>query len=35
MLTRDDVEGFLDRLYAEGVSYSEMEPGALDHSTRR
>jgi hypothetical protein len=27
MLTRDDIEGFLDRLSAEGVSYEEIEPG--------
>ena len=27
MLTRDDIEGFLDRLTAEGVNYEEIEPG--------
>ncbi len=27
MLTRDDIEGFLDRLSADGASYSEVEPG--------
>src|SRR5688500_18163416 len=27
MLTRDDIEGFLDRLTAEGESYEEVEPG--------
>jgi hypothetical protein len=27
MVTREDVESFLDRLSAEGASYSELEPG--------
>ena len=27
MLTRDDIEGFLDRLSAEGESYEEIEQG--------
>ena len=27
MVTRDDIESFLDRLAAEGVSYTEIEPG--------
>lgn len=27
MVTKDDIEGFLDRLGAEGTSYSEVEPG--------
>src|SRR6476619_8457387 len=27
MLTREDIEGFLDRLSAEGVSYEEIESG--------
>ncbi|HET6681113.1 MAG TPA: YbjN domain-containing protein [Gemmatimonadaceae bacterium] len=27
MLTRDDIEGFLDRLSADGATYSEVEPG--------
>ena len=27
MLTKEDIEGFLNRLSAEGVSYSEVEPG--------
>ena len=27
MLTRDDIEGFLDRLSAEGERYEEVEPG--------
>lgn len=27
MKTREDVEGFLDRVAAEGASYSEVEPG--------
>ena len=27
MVTRDDIESFLDRLGAEGVSYAELEPG--------
>ena len=27
MLTREDIEGFLDRLSAEGVSYEEVEQG--------
>jgi hypothetical protein len=27
MVTRDDIESFLDRLGAEGASYSEVEPG--------
>jgi hypothetical protein len=27
MVTREEIEGFLDRLSAEGVSYSELEPG--------
>jgi hypothetical protein len=27
MVNREDVEGFLDRLTAEGASYSEVEPG--------
>ena len=27
MLTRDDIEGFLDRLTSEGVSYEEIEQG--------
>jgi hypothetical protein len=27
MLTREDIEGFLDRLSAEGVSYEEIEQG--------
>ena len=27
MVTKEDVERFLDRLNAEGVSYSEVEPG--------
>jgi hypothetical protein len=27
MVTREDIEGFLDRLTAEGASYSELEPG--------
>jgi len=26
MLTREDIEGFLDRLTAEGVTYDEIEP---------
>lgn len=27
MVTRDDIESYLDRLGAEGTSYSEVEPG--------
>ena len=27
MKTKDDVEGFLDRIAAEGATYSEVEPG--------
>jgi hypothetical protein len=27
MVTREEIEGFLDRLSAEGVRYSEIEPG--------
>jgi hypothetical protein len=27
MVTREDIEGYLDRLGAEGASYSELEPG--------
>lgn len=27
MVTKEDIEGFLDRLSAEGTSYSEVEPG--------
>ena len=27
MVTREDIEGFLDRLTAEGASYAEIEPG--------
>src|SRR5690348_826571 len=27
MVSRDDIEGFLDRLATEGASYSEVEPG--------
>lgn len=27
MITREDVESFLDRMSAEGVSYKELEPG--------
>jgi hypothetical protein len=27
MVTRDEIEGFLDRLGAEGASHSEVEPG--------
>jgi hypothetical protein len=27
MVTKEDIEGFLDRLSAEGASYSELEPG--------
>jgi hypothetical protein len=27
MVTREDVEGFLDRISAEGASYREVEPG--------
>lgn len=27
MVTREEIEGFLDRLAAEGTSYSEVEPG--------
>jgi hypothetical protein len=27
MVTKDDIEGFLDRLSAEGTSYKEVEPG--------
>jgi hypothetical protein len=27
MLTKDDIEGFLDRLSAEGASHQEVEPG--------
>ncbi|HEX6630604.1 MAG TPA: hypothetical protein VF048_05915 [Gemmatimonadaceae bacterium] len=27
MVTRDDIESYLDRLSAEGASYSEVEPG--------
>jgi hypothetical protein len=27
MVTREDTEGFLDRLTADGASYSEIEPG--------
>jgi len=27
MVTREEIEGFLDRLTAEGASYSEVEPG--------
>jgi len=27
MLTREDIEGFLDRLTAEGASYEEVDPG--------
>ena len=27
MVTRDDIESFLDRLGAEGATYSELEPG--------
>lgn len=27
MVTREEIEGFLDRLTAEGASYSELEPG--------
>ena len=27
MVTREDIESFLDRLSAEGASYSEVEPG--------
>ncbi|MEX2179075.1 MAG: hypothetical protein WD801_10225 [Gemmatimonadaceae bacterium] len=27
MVTREDIEGFLDRIAAEGGSYSEIEPG--------
>ena len=27
MVTKDEIEGFLDRLSAEGASYSEVEPG--------
>ncbi|HVE79680.1 MAG TPA: hypothetical protein VNA89_12485 [Gemmatimonadaceae bacterium] len=27
MVTREEIEGFLDRLTAEGASYSEIEPG--------
>lgn len=27
MVTKDDIEGFLNRLSAEGASYSEVEPG--------
>jgi hypothetical protein len=27
MVTKEDTEGFLDRLSADGASYSEIEPG--------
>jgi hypothetical protein len=27
MVTKEDIEGFLDRLVAEGASYTELEPG--------
>ncbi len=27
MVTKDEIEGFLDRLAADGASYSEVEPG--------
>src|SRR5947207_6547422 len=27
MVTRDDIEGFLERITAEGTSYNEVEPG--------
>ena len=27
MVTRDDIEGFLDRIAAEGATYKEIEPG--------
>lgn len=27
MVTKEDIEGYLDRLTADGVSYSEVEPG--------
>ena len=27
MVTREDIEGFLDRIAAEGASYKEIEPG--------
>lgn len=27
MITRDDIEGFLDRLASEGATYREIEPG--------
>jgi hypothetical protein len=27
MITREDVEGFLDRLGSDGATYSEVEPG--------
>jgi hypothetical protein len=27
MVTREDIEGFLDRLSADGASYTELEPG--------
>jgi hypothetical protein len=27
MVTKDDIEGFLDRISAEGASYREVEPG--------
>ena len=27
MVTKEDIEGFLDRLTADGASYSEVEPG--------
>ncbi len=27
MVTKEDIEGFLDRLTADGASYSEIEPG--------
>src|SRR3954462_7018266 len=27
MVTKEDIEGFLDRLSAEGASYKEVEPG--------
>ncbi|MEO7084186.1 MAG: hypothetical protein ABI442_06130 [Gemmatimonadaceae bacterium] len=27
MVTKDDIEGFLNRLSADGVSYTEVEPG--------
>ena len=35
MVTKEDIEGFLDRLGADGASYSEVEPGLWIVEARR